>query len=232
MKKYTIITGAGVLICAASVFVFYGLRTGRNACEGLVPEPANVRLAKDAVEDYRRSGAWDKAIACEVQQAMVVLQHYKPAAQEKSAIIFDIDETALSNWESIISSDFAYNHDRYKEWENSAKGTAIESVRKLYTFAQLKGFAVFLITGRREIQREPTERNLKNVGFTNWQGVFFKPMDFMGKKATDFKCKWREYIKQLGYTLVLNIGDQQSDLDGEPQALYNIKIANPAYFIR
>lgn len=232
MKKYTIITGAGVLLCAASVFMFYGLRTGRNVCEGLVPEPANVRLAKDAVEKYHASGAWDQSIACDVQQAEAILQHYKPAAQEKPAVVFDIDETALSNWECIISSDFGYFHDRYKEWENSAKDTAIESVRKLYTLAQLKGFAVFLITGRRENQREPTERNLIHVGFTNWRGVFFKPMDFMGAKTAEFKSKWREYIKNLGYTLVLNIGDQESDLAGEPQALYNIKIANPAYFVR
>jgi predicted secreted acid phosphatase len=104
-------------------------------------------------------------------------------------------------------------------------------VRALYAFAQLKGFAVFLITGRRENQREPTERNLRNVGFTNWQGVFFKPMEYVGHKAMEFKTKWRDHIKQLGYTLVLNIGDQWSDLDGDPQALYNVKIANPAYFI-
>lgn len=231
MKKYTITIGVCVLACAASIFVFYGFGSRRNPCDRVVPEPANIGLLKQDVKKYHESGQWDDSIACHVEKAKAILQDYVPGPQEKPAVVFDIDDTALSNWEFILLSDFGYSRGKYKEWENSAHDTAIKPVLSLYTFAQLKGYAVFLITGRREDQREPTERNLKNVGFTNWQGVFFKPMEYAGNKAMEFKTKWRAYIESLGYTIVLNIGDQWSDLEGDPQARYNLKIANPAYFI-
>jgi len=231
MKRYTIAIGAGVLISAASAFIFFGLGSFREPCAYAAKEPANVSLAKKAVREYRTSGAWDASIVCDVEKAKALLQNYKPAANKKPAVIFDIDDTALSNWAFIDISDFGYNHLNYKNWENSAQDVAIEPIKELYLLARQKGFAIFFITGRREVQRKFTERNLRKVGFDEWDGAFFKPMDYVGTSAGQFKTKWRTHIINMGYTLVLNIGDQQSDLDGEPQALYNIKIANPAYFI-
>jgi len=232
MKRYTIATGAGVLLSAASVFVFYGLNARRDLCVNLVKEPFNIGLQKEVVREYRKSGAWETAIICEVEKAKEKLLRYKPARGEKPAVVFDIDDTALSNWEFINISDFCYHRGGYENWENSAQDPAIGSIKELYDIAKEKGFALFFITGRRENQRAPTERNLRAVGYTHFDGIYFKPMDFKGASVAEFKSKVRAEIMQLGYTLVLNIGDQQSDLDGEPQAQYNIKIANPAYFVR
>ncbi len=211
--------------------VFYGQMIIGSNCANLAKEPANVSLLKNDVKKYRASGTWEQSIECSVEKAKAALQEYLPMTFEKPAVVFDIDETVLSNWKIIEASDFGYNRRRYKHWESLAKDKPIVPVRHLYKFAQSKGFAVFLITGRRENQRAATERNLKKAGFTHWNGVFFKPMDFIGTKAMEFKSKWRAHIKEMGYTIVLNIGDQQSDLDGEPHAIYDFKIANPAYFI-
>jgi predicted secreted acid phosphatase len=231
MKRSTIITSAGVLGAAALVFLFFGLGPWYGPCAHLEKEPVNVSLAKNAVRKYRASGDWDAAIICEVERSKKLLMDYKPAAGEKPAVVFDVDDTALSNWKFIDISDFGYHHGRYKVWENSARDSAIKPVQELYVLAREKGFAIFFITGRREVQRDPMERNLRDVGFAEWEGVFLKPMDYHGGHAKDFKSKWRAHIEGMGYKIVLNIGDQQSDLDGNPHAVYDIKIANPAYFI-
>lgn len=231
MKRFVVLTGAGALTGAALVFIFFGFGPLQGPCARLGKEPANVSLVKKSVREYRSSGAWDSSINCEAERAKKLLQDYKIGDDEKPAVIFDIDDTALSNWEFIDISDFGYNQGRYKLWENSARDSAIKPIQELYVFAREKGFSIFFISGRREVQRQFTELNLRKVGFEEWEGVYLKPMDYHGGHAKDFKSKWREHIQSLGYTIVLNIGDQQSDLDGDPHAIYDIKIPNPAYFI-
>lgn len=96
MKRSTILTGAGALGAAALVFVFFGTGSHQGACSNLVAEPANAGLAKKAVREYRTSGAWNASIVCDVEKAKKLLAQYTPAAGERPAAIFDVDDTALS----------------------------------------------------------------------------------------------------------------------------------------
>lgn len=231
MNRSIILGGAGALTGAALVFVYVGFGSWQSPRSHRANEPANVSLSKKAVREYRASGSWDAGIAGQVDQAKKLIREYVIKPGEKSAVVFDIDETALSNWEFIDITDFGYQRSSYKIWENSARDTAIKPIQELYVMAREKGFAIFFISGRREIQREFTQANLRKVGFDEWEGVFLKPMDYYGGHAMEFKSKWRAHIQSMGYKIVLNIGDQQSDLDGDPHAIYDIKIPNPAYFI-
>jgi predicted secreted acid phosphatase len=194
-------------------------------------EPANASIVKDDIRMYRESGQWDDAISCVVQQARQALEKYIPVGKNKYAVVFDIDETLLSNWQHLVVGDFGYDHDRTKRWEMAAKDPAILSMLDLYNFAKKNGFALFLITGRRENQREATELNLRRAGYKGWKAVYFKPMDYKGSSAVPFKSHWRHVIENMGYTIVVSIGDQMSDLLGTPQALHNFKLSNPAYYI-
>ncbi|MGC1360115.1 MAG: HAD family acid phosphatase [Silvibacterium sp.] len=38
-------------------------------------------------------------------------------------------------------------------------------------------------------------------------------------------------IVKQGYTIVLNVGDQWSDLKGSPQAEFSVKLPDPFYYI-
>lgn len=231
MNKNIILTSAGALGGAALVFLFFGAGSRQESCGSQANDLVNVSHAKKEVRTYRTSGSWDAAIACQAARAKKLLESYVITPGEKPAAIFDIDETALSNWEFINTTDFGYMRGSYKLWENSARSLAIKPIKELYIFAREKGFAIFFITGRREVQRASVELNLRNVGFEEWEGIFLKPMDYHGGHAKDFKSKWRAHIQSMGYKIVLNIGDQQSDLDGDPHAIYDIKLPNPAYFI-
>lgn len=46
------------------------------------------------------------------------------------------------------------------------------------------------------------------------------------------KSAERERLVAQGYALVLNVGDQWSDLLGRPEAEYSVKYPDPYYFIR
>src|SRR3954471_5728203 len=67
----------------------------------------------------------------------------------KPAIVFDVDETVLSNYTAIEADDFTFGTQSQAEAQNEI-GTAITPSLDLFKLAQRKGIAVFLITGRRE----------------------------------------------------------------------------------
>jgi len=48
--------------------------------------------------------------------------------------------------------------------------------------------------------------------------------------AVDFKAPERRKLREAGYTIVLSMGDQQSDLDGG-YAERTFKLPNPVYFL-
>lgn len=50
--------------------------------------------------------------------------------------------------------------------------------------------------------------------------------------ALAFKSAQRAKMVAAGYRIVLNVGDQWSDLRGAPQAEYSVKYPDPFYFIQ
>jgi predicted secreted acid phosphatase len=88
---------------------------------------------------------------------------------------------------------------------------------------------VFFITGRPANLREATERNLKDQGY-EWTGVILQPPGAQFASAADFKAPERRKITDQGYTIVLSMGDQQSDLAGG-YAERTFKLPNPIYFL-
>lgn len=225
MNKYTICSVAWVLVA-----LYSNRGIAAMDCANLVREPINLSAVKEQIKRYYDLGAWDQAIQCMGEQAKSALRKYMPIEGKKFAVIFDIDETALSNWDFFIKNDFCYDLDSIKEWEFSGKSKAIQGVLDFYNFAKENGFALFFISGRRENQRKATVQNLKNAGFNGWTGIYLRT-NADNIKTVDFKSKYRSIIQDNGYTIVLSVGDQQSDFQGEPAALNNIKIPNPVYMI-
>jgi len=72
---------------------------------------------------------------------------------------------------------------------------------------------------------------LHTQGFDGWQGLAMRPADHGKQTTIEFKSGERSKIAALGYTLVLNVGDQWSDLEGNPQAELSVKYPDPFYFI-
>ena len=91
--------------------------------------------------------------------------------------------------------------------------------------------SVFFITGRPESQRAVTERNLAEQGYANWQKLILRPASAASETTTAYKSSMRALIVEDGYKIVLNVGDQWSDLKGAPTAEYSVKYPDPFYLI-
>jgi acid phosphatase len=187
-------------------------------------QPANIGDLKFDATDYYDSGAYliDLQLAAAPAIAWITEEAQRV---NRPAVVFDIDETALSNWEAIKANDFGRVFDGpcdrlpegpcgWRAWDLRAQSTVIQPTMDIFTAARDHGAAVFFITGRDEAQRAATERNLQAVGYTGYTKLIMEPPGAHYVSAADFKAPQRAQIQQQGYTIMANVGDQPSDLDG------------------
>jgi hypothetical protein len=146
----------------------------------------------------------------------------------KLAIVFDIDETALSNYSAIVADGFVYGPRSQAEATDEI-GTAIKPTLDLYNLAKSKGITPFFITGRPEAQRAVTTDNLTREGYAGWGALDLKPAGYTGT-TVQYKSGARAAIEQQGYHIVASVGDQYSDLAGGHEDTA-FKLPNPFYFL-
>lgn len=148
--------------------------------------------------------------------------------QKKAAIVFDVDETLLSNWTAILADGFVYGPKSQAEATDEI-GTAIKPSLDLYNLAKAKGIDIFLITGRGEAVRDHTASNLAREGFTGYKQLILKPAGFTGTTVA-YKAGARKAIEDQGYDILATVGDQYSDLAGG-YADFAVKLPNPFYYL-
>jgi predicted secreted acid phosphatase len=187
-------------------------------------QPANVGDAKIAALAYHDSGAYDRDLAIVADQAKAWIAS-RAASAKQPAVVLDVDETALSNWEVLRRDDFGRpvpgpcdpNLDTpcgWAAWDLLGRDPAIAPTLAVFQQARALNVPVFFITGRPESQRAATERNLQAVGFTGYARLNLVPPGAHFASAADFKAPIRAGIEQDGYTIIANMGDQPSDLIG------------------
>ncbi len=197
----------------------------------------NIDALKKQLKQYHdctcKCGCYTHDLDVQADRAIAFLRrrvaHARPA--EKLAMVFDIDETSLSNWKLEVQEDFTYDKKASEAWDESGQASAIPGSLRLEQEALRLGVSVFFITGRPEREREVTEQNLKAQGFNGWQQLTLRSAEMEGKTAEVYKSNVRAGIVAEGYTIVLNVGDQWSDLKGKPEAEFSVKYPNPFYFI-
>ena len=192
-------------------------------------EPANLDPHKQELTRYIESGEYGAAVAKVALKASKYVAKRAPKAKpgQKLAIVFDIDETVISNLSTIQDLGFGYNPKLWGNWINERRATAIVPVQALYENALRHEVSVFFITSRLESQRAATERNLRVVGYEVWAGASFRA-DTDQQPTKQYKTGARRKIEAAGYTIIANVGDQDSDLAGG-HAEKIFKLPNPFY---
>ena len=203
-----------------------------------VARPPSLADAKHQVSEYVDSGRYDADIAAVAEQARVFLES-RAQREGKLAIVVDIDETALSNLPSLRANDYGFivggpcdlprGPCGLLTWIGMARAEPIKPVLALVRLARERGVAVFLLSGRPERLRAATEANLRAAGY-EWTELLLKPDNLRTKSAVEFKAPERKKLQDQGYTIIVNIGDQMSDLDGGV-AERTYKLPNPFYFV-
>jgi hypothetical protein len=187
-------------------------------------QPVNVGDIKIAATAYHGSGAYDRDLSLVTSRASAWIAERIPQVS-RPAVVFDIDDTALSNWEVIKANDFGRVFKGpcrslpdgpcgWVAYDLRGRTPAIPQTLAIFRQARSLGADVFFISGRDESQRAATERNLRAAGYGEYRGLILTPRGAHYTSAADFKAPQRAAIEQAGYTIVANIGDQPSDLVG------------------
>ncbi len=205
--------------------------------EVVLYEPPNLGILKNNIKYYINSGQYEKDIEKIITKAKDYIYNrtkgLKEEERSKLAVVFDIDETSLSNLEYEYQYDFGFNYETWIEWVKQAKAQPIKPTLELYKYIKSLNIKTFFITGRNQLNdnlnEDPTIINLKKAGYYLWEKVYFKPTN-VKVSTIEYKTNCRKDIESKGYKIILNIGDQYSDLEGGySEAVF--KLPNPMYYI-
>jgi acid phosphatase len=202
--------------------------------------PTNLGELKAELRAYHDSGRYQADTEAVVARASAyLLAHAKDVA--KPALVLDIDETSLSNWDQMIADDFGYFTEGPCDnmpkgpcgamaWNATGYATAIAPTLRLFHTARENNISVYFVTGRYEKERDATKRSLTRAGYSDWAGIRMRTDGTPIGSTAEFKASQRAAIEAQGYTIVVNMGDQPSDLAGG-HALQGFLLPNPFYRI-
>ena len=109
-----------------------------------------------------------------------------------------------------------------------SRSTAIPGARTFVRRAQRRGVRVFFVTGAPAGVTSLREANLRAVGFGGSFTITGLPSGYANPSLVPFKSGVRAFIESAGYRILVNVGDQFSDLAGG-FARRSIKLNNPIY---
>ncbi len=171
--------------------------------------------------------------------------------RKKPAIVVDADDTMLWTYDmEDAGMKFVFDPALQDVYVQQQRFPATPGMVRFVNTARALGITVFGLTGRNDGQKTATIANLTKVGyrpftadrfFTKWvSGTTPTAADpartwFAGTPCADgscttveYKANTRRHIESLGYDIVLNVGDQWSDLQGG-YADRTLKLPNPTY---
>jgi acid phosphatase len=191
-------------------------------------KPVNLSVAREEAKQYYESGKFDEELTKVITDAKREFE--KVNFKDNSVVIFDVDETALNNYELAERMGFGYVYEMNKQWNAEMKAPAFPQVKELYDFLLSKGSKIIFLTGRNFYEYEVTYQNLVKEGYTIFDTLITQIGDEEKMKAKDFKSGKRNWLTKEGYEIVGTVGDQWSDLEGEYHGI-QVKIPNYLYLI-
>ncbi|MBB6628801.1 hypothetical protein H5V45_15850 [Nocardioides sp. KIGAM211] len=183
-----------------------------------------------------------------------VLAQIPQAPAPNLAVVFDADDTTLSTYDMEDGAmHFNFDPALQNTYVQQRKFPATPGMVDFVAAVKAKGYDIYGITGRTNDQEAATLANLQDVGYTEFDADNFftkwtaqpggtalpqpsyvdcaADSDASKCSTVEYKAATRRHIQDdLGKTIVLNIGDQFSDLQGG-YALHNVKLPNPTYYL-
>lgn len=210
-----------------------------NHIPDATPQPLNIDNVKDQLKEYHEK-YYLADVAAVFDAAKRFVEGYSGQAQSP-AIVFDIDETSLTNWPNLAADDLGFiaggtcdvlpaGPCGFNKWIAMAIADPFPAAVELFKAAKRKRIAVIFITGRHDSQRDATVVNLDHAGYS-WTELRTRPDRDEFNSVQEFKTKERAKVADEGYTIIANIGDQISDVEGDNSGC-RFKVPNPFYFIK
>lgn len=191
-------------------------------------EPNNLDVAKSELKSYVASGNYELDQWQAVSRAISYLKHHQ--VSEKSAIVFDVDETLLSNYQDMLEYNFGGNAGVFVATEKKSHAKAILATKELFNLAKEKGLSIFILTGRATSGKPYVVKNLRREGLTGFKQLIMWPA-IKPKTIAQYKSDARCKIVSKGYEILINVGDQASDFAGPCRGTITVKLPNPFYLL-
>lgn len=140
---------------------------------------------------------------------------YIGTIEEKNnyAFIFDIDETALSNYSFCKKHKFKTQHGQAREYRMKSICPAIKPTLLLSKLLHEKGCTLIFISSRHEELTKATRFNLENEGYDIGE-IYLMPSGLYKQKEP--VGKWKESIRREisdRFDIIGNIGDADTDFE-------------------
>ncbi len=191
-------------------------------------ELINLRVAKDRVKEYYESGRFEEELEKIYSEAKHQID--KSRIKQNSAAVFDVDDTALSNYQISKRLDFGYDYKIVQDWVLSGKLPAIKPTLEFYNYLKSKGVKLIFLTGRQSEEYDATYRNLTEQGYTDFDTLIVRSELDRKISAATFKSQKRKELTDKGNEIIICVGDQWTDLQGDYTGI-KVKLPNYLYTI-
>ncbi|MCW2985566.1 MAG: acid phosphatase [Conexibacter sp.] len=187
---------------------------------------ATVRTATTPAQLRAGKAAYDKAIAAGFAKATTLLDVQLSKHPKKPTVVLDIDETTLSNWACLDAADFDLSG--LATCVIAGRSVASPGARAFIKHARARQVALAFITGAPTAVCPARRKNLIAQGIKAPFTITCKPATYTTDSLVPYKSGARKAIVKSGRTIVLNVGDQKSDLAGGA-ARKTLLLPNPIY---
>jgi predicted secreted acid phosphatase len=188
-RRASVVTLGTASLSALTLMFPTGLATA-------APEAAGASSSRSGWTTLPSYATWVSDVTAATRKTGAHLDDRLPDPSKKTAIVLDIDNTALE-------STYA---------KNSSPIPATDPVLAVAKQAKKDGAAVFFVTARGESLRSSTTRNLQAAGYPI-DGLYLRPSGTSDSLQT-YKTRQRIKIEGQGYTIVANIGNNTTDING------------------
>ncbi len=184
----------GAVVATAAVLGLAGTVDAQALGADRARTTATAAPSAAAAVDYQ---TWKNDVDKVMDQAVPSIQErIQNGGGQKQAIVLDVDNTSLETYFQLFPPT-----------------PAVERVLELTRYANERGVGIFFITARPDILEQVTRGNLVHVGYPI-TGLYQRSLGDIFGDPTEYKTAKRAEIESLGYTIIANIGNNQSDLVG------------------
>lgn len=196
-----------------------------SACS---PGLKNLQHYKEDIEKYYESGQYGLETHEIIQDALDKIKN-APSVTNPT-VVFDVDETTLSNYKHIKEISFGYIPGHWEDWLDQSEGEAILQTKYLYDYLVEHNYKIVFLTARNETQHIATYKNLVDEGYTKIDTLICKPLKYPKLPSSVFKERERKKLAEAGWNIIACIGDQESDIFGEYTGI-KVKLPNLMYIV-
>ena len=187
---------------------------------------ATVRTA--ATADQLRAGkaAYERSVTAGWTKATKLLDVQLAKHPKRPTVVLDIDETTMSNWGCFDAASFDLSG--LATCVVTGRSVAFPGAKAFIKHARARKAAIAFITGAPAAVCPARKANLVAQGIRPPFTLTCRPATDAHDSLIPYKSAARRKLVAKGATIVLNVGDQKSDLAGG-SARRTLLLPNPIY---